>query len=174
MDSAVKEKSFEEILNENVKILQSNPVEIKQSNTLLKNEELELSDRSDLYTALLNAYVTDFDFRHKSNRYYKKRFFNIVMIIFCISIFGAIAVLMIIAFKGVGNSADITLVISSFATILSTLIIIPQIIAKYLFPLDEDDKVADMVKTMQQNDFKTRELHSNGPTLNELEKKNEY
>lgn len=144
---------YRKVYEENLILTTSTMDEVSESTSLLENEERELSERGDLYTALLNAYVTDFDVRHTQNRdFYKKEFFTTVMRLFTLAIFGSICALIIVSIKNSGNNTELSVIITAFGTIISSLIIIPKIIAKYLFPLDEDDKVADMVKTMQRND----------------------
>ena len=152
--------NYEKILYENVNILQgSAPVEIERTESLYENEERELTNRGSLYTALLEAYVADFDLRHASNMGYKKAFFILVMSLFCLSVLSACAALVCVAVTGTGGAGGIVTAVASMATIISSFIIIPRIIAEYLFPLDEDKKVTDMVGMMQQNDSATRKIH---------------
>lgn len=153
-------KKNENILWQNVDIVVSKPTEISPQSSLFKDEERGLTQRDQLYTALLNAYVKDYDVRHKSNRGYKKIFFWFVILIFACTITGSVITLITLAARGMENPSVIAVALSAFGTILSALIIIPKIIAKYLFPANEDDKVTEMVKTMQENDSKTRESHT--------------
>jgi hypothetical protein len=154
---------YERILKENVRILQSTvPVEIQRTDSLYENEARELTNRGSLYTALLEAYVTDFDLRHSGNMGYKKAFFITVMSLFCISVLAACAALALIAARGAQGAGDIVAALCSMATIISSFVIIPRIIAEYLFPLDEDKKVTEIVGIMQQNDSATRKIHRDG------------
>jgi len=157
------QQDFQKILHENVDILQgSSPVEIERTGELYENEARELANRGSLYTALLEAYVTDFDIRHAGNLGYKKAFFIVVMSLFGLTVLSACAALVILAVQKADSTAGIVMAVSSMATIISSFIIIPRIIAEYLFPLDEDKRVTDMVGMMQQNDSVTRKIHTSG------------
>ena len=46
----------------------------------------------------------------------------------------------------------------SVAGMVSSLIIIPKIIAEHLFPVDEESNMLDMVKSMQENDSRIRKI----------------
>jgi len=150
---------YEDIFNKNVEILAA--TELKE-NSLSENDAIGLLNRDNLYTALLTAYVAEFEIRHRNNRRYKLFFFIIVMSIFCIAILGAIAAIVVLAVSGGAGTGGLVVAVTSFGTILSSLIIIPKIIAQYLFPLDEDQKVAEIVGTLQQNDANIRQLQHKG------------
>ncbi len=122
--------------------------------------------RDNLYSELLEEYISVYKSKSKRNRKLKLAFFIIAVITFCVIILGAVASMVIVAIKGGLNISGIAVVVGSVANILSAIIVLPKIIAEHLFPTDEEQNMNEMIKNMQENDAKIRALfqkNQNGP-----------
>ena len=108
--------------------------------------------RDELYANLLENYIEQSKDKADKNVGYKQKFFNIVMTVFCCMIFIPLLAILIVAIRGDNNITAVIALSSSAISILSAIIILPKIIAKHLFPTDEDKNMIDLVKSMQEND----------------------
>ena len=122
--------------------------------------ELKQYDARDAaYTELLSDYIKSYNSKRKWNTWFKLAFFIVSMAVFIVIIGGSIAALIIASL----NVADaevwsvIAISISGVAATISSIIVLPKIIAKHLFPLDEDKNMIGMVKNMQSNDSGIRD-----------------
>lgn len=171
------DKKYKDLLESIDKLLQENkdnPFEAEDEKLNIaiavqkRNEDEEYDKRNELYTELLKSYIYVYNGKEKAKAIYKGIFFTVTMILF----FGIIALcigsMMAVAVRGDGSIADIVIAFSSIAGIISTLIILPKIIAEHLFPADEESKMISMVRSMQDNDanirdfiYKTRDSQDN-------------
>lgn len=112
--------------------------------------------RDYLYSKLLANYIESYDKKSEHNKVYKGIFFSVILFIFIGLIVTSVVILFLIARKSTTSVADVALVISGIAGIISAIIALPKIIAEHLFPTKEDENMIDMVKSMQQNDSNIR------------------
>lgn len=120
--------------------------------------------RDELYSDLLEHYIdTNIDKTHR-NITYKCAFFWIAMSIFIVLTVAPIVLLIIIACKNTRYTSDIAVVLGAVGGLISSIIIIPKIIAEHLFPTNEDSNMIDMVKNMQINDSRIRSFWKNKKT----------
>lgn len=120
----------------------------------------EYDKRNTLYTSLLGEYIGIYSKRAQAKDKYKLAFFIITMIAFVGIIVASLIFIGYTSIYGEGQIVDIGTVIASVAGIISALIIIPKIIAEHLFPVNEESTMIDMVKSMQDNDAKIRDILS--------------
>lgn len=123
------------------------------------NEKQELDNRNHLYSTILSLYVNEYQKNQIKTYENKWRFCNIMLISFVLFLI-LLVVMSVIVFLFFSNKKYVVLI--SFATsligILSTLSIMPQIIAKYLFNPKEDEYIAKLVTDMQAHDNRTKEI----------------
>lgn len=132
-----KQKSFEELLNDSYINMD------KEFYQYLKNFN-EISMTSDKLKIEL-----------------KEKFFDIVMILLGMII--ALPYFVLIMFRQqVTDVAVITVCISSLAEIISAIIILPKIIAKYLFNKDEEEHKIRIITDMQEYNRKKRDTSESG------------
>ena len=74
-------------------------------------------------------------------------------------IVGPIVAFVVLAFKAEIGAPEISLIAGCTAGMLSSVIVLPKIIAEHLFPTNEDEHMIEMVKNMQMNDAKIRDAH---------------
>ncbi len=140
------------------------------------NVSKEIERRNKVYSEItqeyLNAYSNNQNYKSKM----KVAFFSIIMVLMCILTIGCIASIIIVACNNSFNLDFITVCVTSGVTIISSLIAIPLIIAKYLFPLNEDQNLNNMIRAMMVNDNYLRKglkVNSNKDLINkEVNRKN--
>ena len=119
-------------------------------------------DRRDrLYSDLLEQYIEISRSKARWNEIYKLFYFFIAMGAFLALTISPIIVFQNISQKECTSIADIATVIGSITGIISAIIVIPEIIAKHLFPTNEDEHMIEMVKNMQINDSRIRTFRKN-------------
>ena len=122
------------------------------ANAAIKTDS-EYDRRNNMYTDLLSQYIDKYKHKEKDKKIYKWIFFIIVMLAMAAVITVCLIVVVSLTIKAESTSlADFAVVLTSIGGIISTIVIIPKIIAEYLFPSDEESNMIDLVKNMQQND----------------------
>lgn len=120
---------------------------------------IEYSNRDKIYTQLLKHYKDTFQSKSKWNKWYKLSFFVLSMLVFVGIIVASVGAICFVALKQETSMSDVSVVVGSTAGIVSSIIVLPRIIAEHLFPTNEDANMNDMVKNMQVNDSKIRTLN---------------
>lgn len=116
----------------------------------------DYDQRNHLYSELLEKYILSYESKAKCNRIYKMIFFIVSLVVFFGIIFSSFICLFIVVNKSNSSLADISVVGGAIASVISSIIILPKIIAEHLFPTNEDENMIDMVKNMQVNDSRIR------------------
>lgn len=90
-------------------------------------------------------------------------FFKIVLALFCFFLGAVIAALLYISFSFEADKlvSLIPIYISALISIVTSIIVLPSTIAKYLFNPDEDKEIVDMIKHMQDYDLNLNQVHKN-------------
>lgn len=123
------------------------------------SEQQELDSRNHLYSELLKSYVEQYIINQGKKNRKKWHFFGIVMFAFLAYILSLLVMLIIlpIFLKG-SNTTFIFSYIATLSSIISSLIIIPHTIVKYLFNPKEDEIVSQLVTDMQKNDIQSKQI----------------
>ncbi len=120
------------------------------------DDELKISDTNMLkrhnnqYSLLLEAYVDDINNKRKSKEIFKWIFFMVSMAL----LIGVFILFIVLCFK---KDDSLSIILSSFATLLTSIITLPQIIAKYLFNSEDEKNINTVIKNIQDYDLKVRE-----------------
>ena len=108
-------------------------------------------------TELLSTYVEAYNYKSKSNKWYKGILFFIcvgILIIFCISF---ILFIRNVDFNGEANSVvDVIQLISVCITFLGLIVGLLKIITKYVFPENEEEYITRIVELIQNNDLENK------------------
>ncbi len=127
-----------------------------------KEQDEQYENRNKLYTQLLGIYIDNYKHKEKTKGIYKLIFYIVTLLLFVGIIGCGLYGIIILSVKGDGNLANVGIAIVNIAGIISSLIIIPKIIAEHLFPTNEESNMLEMVKNMQNNDTSIRNiLHDN-------------
>lgn len=123
-----------------------------------REQDEEYNNRNKLYTQLLGTYIENYKKKEHSKGIYKCIFFIITLLLFFgIIVCGLIGIVYLSVF-GDGSLANVGIAIANIAGIVSSLIVLPKIIAEHLFPTNEESNMLEMVKNMQDNDANIRSI----------------
>lgn len=135
-----------------------NTDEIATDTMLAGNDNRHLIRHNENYTKLLTCYVENISRTLLAKFYFKIIFFGVVML--------AIAAVMVMFICSLicalgSNSLEIavTAVVGAFVSVISATIVLPSIIAKYLFNLDEEKDAVEIIKGMQEFDKTIRKYN---------------
>lgn len=112
------------------------------------DQYFESQKRAPYYTSLLEDIVN----ANKGMHSLKKWFLGAALGVLFIITSGVIAVLIILACKEKTSTNDIVIAASGFGSLLSTVIIIPKIMAKHIFPEDSEKERFKFVNNMRKVD----------------------
>ncbi len=128
----------------------------------IREKDVEYDNRNKLYTHLLVMYIENYQKKEKSKGIYKGIFFAVTICLFVGIVGVGLAGTFRLSVAGDGSLANVGIAITNIAGIISTLAILPKIIAEHLFPADEERNMLDMVKNMQDNDSNIRNVLYDG------------
>ncbi|MFQ6794351.1 hypothetical protein [Thomasclavelia sp.] len=122
---------------------------IKNDNNLFDDNRMH---RDKDYTELINIYTTHLK-KTLSFKYITRIVSYIIFtfILLSITVFG-ICIIGVNATKNRMQISEIVAIVSATASMISTMIIIPQIIIEFIFNKEEDKYIVDMIKNTQQYD----------------------
>lgn len=123
-----------------------------------------LSRHSENYDDILKNYTNHVSETLKSKRNMKLAFFIVALSTMGLTVLSIAACVIIIAINAQNESFDvqdyIVPVVSALVSFLTTFIVIPKIIAEYLFNSNEDSVMKDIVSSIQDYDkFIRNDLH---------------
>jgi len=139
----------------------------EEKNRELKSSLEHLRKRNIQYTDLLKTFVDQYIEKSDNNKKLKKKFFNFVHIASWI-ILGTFLALVIYAVKC--PTYTIPVLITAIAGMITSIISIPLVIARYLFNPEEDRLIANVVAKMHRQDNDNRkQINDNGKQISESE-----
>lgn len=157
-------EQYEELLSKIRQSRQGIPLAVNDDNlnsiaaAQRKEQEEEYNKRNKLYTELLGNYILRYNKKESAKAIYKGIFFGVIMFMFvAIVICGSVG-LLLLSMYGDGTMANVGIAIANIAGIISSLIILPKIIAEHLFPVNEESNMIGMVRNMQENDANIRNV----------------
>lgn len=108
-------------------------------------------------TELLSIYVETYDYKSRSNKWYKGILFSIcvsILVAFCISF---IVFICNVDFNRETNSVtDVIQLIAVCVTFIGLIVGLLQTITKYVFPENEEEYITRIVELIQNNDLKNK------------------
>ncbi|MBD5536858.1 MAG: hypothetical protein HDQ99_14640 [Lachnospiraceae bacterium] len=171
------EEQYKELLSQIKRSRQGIPLAVDDDNlnsiaaAQRKEQEEEYNKRNKLYTELLREYILRYNKKEAEKAIYKGIFFSVIMFMFvAIVICGSVG-LLLLSMYGDGTMANVGIAIANIAGIISSLIILPKIIAEHLFPVDEESNMIGMVRNMQENDANIRNVIFDKGAANKNENK---
>ena len=122
-----------------------------------KDDTPTYEEREQTYTDITADFEFNYSKTHNQKRRLKETFFWFIMILYTAIILVSLACIVTSLIIG-GKHTDI--VIGSVASIITSVISIPIIIANYLFPTGEDRDMTTMISKMQDYDNGLRRLEN--------------
>lgn len=124
----------------------------------IRRQDVEYDSRNRLYTQLLETYIANYKQKEKTKGIYKCIFFIVTTLLFVGIVVCGIVGIVLLSVYGDGSLANVGIAIANIAGIISTLIVLPKIIAEHLFPTNEESNMLEMVRNMQDNDTNIRNM----------------
>ncbi|MBQ8749269.1 MAG: hypothetical protein IJZ29_02215 [Clostridia bacterium] len=165
--SELYEQTFNAILDSMPKDATKVTKDLKQDETL-DDKRIELKTREKVYTHLTEDFEFNYKETHRQKRRLKETFFWFIMPLYAIIILGSMFAIIYSLFL---DGYQIEIVLGAVASIIVSVIAIPTIIAKYLFPTGEDKDMTTMVNKMQSYDNDMRRIENNKKDINEKDSK---
>ncbi len=117
-------------------------------NEFVATRRLTTNERDKLFNYFLDAYTESFEDKSSQKIKLKKYFFILIMIIFFIIIL--MPVFVIIFFSQQNHLANfIVTIVGSFIELFTAFLVLPKIIAEYLFNKEEDNNMVTIIEKMQ-------------------------
>lgn len=123
-----------------------------------REENQEYNKRNLLYSTLLEKYISIYERKEKAKAGYKCVFFWITIVLFVAIVGSCLYSIIMLQTSTNSDLTNIGVALTNVAGIISTIIILPRIIADHLFPTNEESNMLEMVKNMQDNDANIRDL----------------
>lgn len=120
----------------------------------------EVISRDEAYSHLLNDYIEAHKTKEKYNKNYKLVFFVVTICIFVGIIVASLILIFRVSSKSYLGYSGIAVVVGCISSIISSIIVLPKIIAQHLFPVDEDKHILGIVQNMQQHDERLRNIEN--------------
>lgn len=159
-DSKISPISLEDIDGSNLSL--SDTIEgVKSSSVSPQQEEIyyeqyfrrdmnAINRRDTLFNSFLYAFINRFSEKEMQKAGIKKTFFVWVMIIFSlIVLFPVVYVVICLITNNISAWSLITVIVSSLIEIITAFLVLPQIIAEYLFNRQEDSDLIAIISNMQ-------------------------
>lgn len=105
------------------------------------------------FTTLVDQFVDNYADKYKQNKRFKAIFYFWVMILFTILTLLPLIIVILAACGLLGQWEVVTAFIASLGSTITTVIVIPKIIAQYLFSLKEDETIVKIVSELHSGDL---------------------
>ena len=114
-----------------------------------QDKATETDKQNELFTQILAAYKEYYKTKNSGNLTYKKVFFYAILSMLGVIILAFAAAGIILAVRGAAWRDALPLLGGGTAAVLTSLIILPQIIATHLFPVKEDQVIVDLIAVLR-------------------------
>ena len=141
---------------EHVKIYQSNEAEeISQSNDFINREKDSYIKIDQEFKRFLHNFVNIEEKKEQQKLNLKDQFFWFIMIGFLALMLTPLII--VIVGRNMSNASMIVSLITALIELVSAIIVLPKIIAEYLFNKEEDANMIQIIKNMQEYNEKKHE-----------------
>jgi len=130
---------------------------VKKDLTATRDKPTESDRQNEQFTQIVAAYKEYYRKKSNSNLTYKKIFFFAILSMLALIILGFVAAGIILAARGAAWKDALPLLGGGTAALLTSLIVLPQIIATHLFPLQEDQVIVDLIAVLRSGNPAERE-----------------
>lgn len=135
---------------ENVNIIESDESEDISNATEFRRQERENYLKVDeQFKQFLSDFVSNQNEKDNQKRKLKESFFWFIMVCFSILIVSPIGVLGLIIWGKLSDVSAVGAIVSILIELVSAILVLPKIIAEYLFDKEEDKNMMDLIKNMQ-------------------------
>ena len=114
-----------------------------------KDKATETDKQNEQFTQIVAAYKEYYKKKSGGNLTYKRVFFYAILSMLGLIILAFAAAVLILAARGAAWLDALPLLGGGTAALLTSLIVLPQIIATHLFPLEEDKVIVDLIAVLR-------------------------
>ena len=131
-----------------------------QTGMNLQGMDLEdVQKRSKAVTLIVRTFAENYAVDNREQRGRKKIFYWFILVGFSILNLAAIALAFISVVRDATNVGIAAAMLTSLGTMITSMIVLPGIIAKHLFPEDERDKSVEMIGKIFEGDLNMRKFY---------------
>lgn len=131
----------------------SKPNDTRENADSEKELERHRAKRDEGFTTLVNQFVENYSDKYQQNKTFKAVFYFWVMILFTILTLLPLIIIVFAAFGLIEQWEVVTALIASLGSTVTTVIVIPKIIAQYLFSLKEDETIVKIISELHSGDL---------------------
>lgn len=129
----------------------------KEEQEQLASDQQQVAEHGKNLSALLNEYTSNYRKRNSTNRWFRLVFFCVsISILIGLTIIAPGSILFLLYKEKISNFAAISGFFTSMISMLASIIVLPKIIAEYLFSTNEDVTNAEIVKEIIKSDLEIR------------------
>lgn len=119
-----------------------------------------IQQRDELYINHIRNYTVSYNKRVKGQFVMKWIFFIVIMLVLIGLVLGTVLCILLVLKRDNTTINDVSIVGTAMAGVISAFIVLPRVIAKNLFPTTEDDRSAEIFKSVIENDMELRRFHA--------------
>lgn len=129
----------------------------KEEQEQLISDQQQVAEHGKNLSALLSEYTNNYSKRNSTNRCFRLIFFGVsISILIGLTIVAPDSILFLLCKGKISNFAAISGFFTSMVSMLASIIVLPKIIAEYLFSTNEDVTNAEIVKEIIKSDLEIR------------------
>lgn len=149
--------------NDNINDLQNNSSFLENYQKLNYNDSQnnQIIRREKLFNQFLENYTNEYKNKSEQKRKLKDIFFVVILSILGIIVVGSMILLIVLLNLKLNISNIIITLISTSAEIITSLLILPKIIAEYLFDKEEEQHLNEIIGKMQEYNLNSKNIKSN-------------
>lgn len=116
----------------------------------------QAQERDNRFTVLVDQFVKNYADKYNQNKKFKGAFFWWVMVLFTFVFLLPLLIVILIAGGCIEQMESVAALATSLGTIITAMIVIPKIIAEYLFSLKEDETIIKIILELHSGDTKEK------------------
>lgn len=154
--------------NDNINDLQNNSSFLENYQKLNYNDSQndQIIKREKLFNQFLENYTNEYKNKSEQKRKLKDIFFVVILSILGVIVVGSMILLIVLLNLKLNISNIIITLISTSAEIITSLLILPKIIAEYLFDKEEEQHLNEIIGKMQEYNLNSKNIKSNNTDEN--------
>ena len=123
---------------------------------LVESDTDSMKIHNQCFSQLLKAYVKNADKNLTTKLSLKITFFYICIVILILITFSTVLISIFALFNDFEKSTLFSILLTNSISFLTSFIVLPKIIAKYLFNTEEEKNMSDIIKSIQEYDKNIR------------------
>lgn len=113
----------------------------------------QAQERDAGFTELVSRFVEHYGDKYLQNKDFKDKFFNRVLLLFTCTLLSPFLIFFMVAYGAIDGNEVVAAFLSSLGAIITSIVVIPKIIAEYLFSLKEDETIIKIISELHLGDI---------------------